>query len=118
MTTTVEAIYEQGVLRLLQPLSLTEGTRVAVIVIPQEPPAAGRTPVDMLATIAALPWPPKRSYGKSGLEPVSQDRLGRAACGVQVARSHGAVVPRLRISNARGIIPGGNEGRRHPLQSE
>jgi predicted DNA-binding antitoxin AbrB/MazE fold protein len=55
MTTTVEAIYEQGVLRLIQPLSLAEGTRVAVIVITQEPIAEGRTPADMLATIAALP---------------------------------------------------------------
>jgi predicted DNA-binding antitoxin AbrB/MazE fold protein len=55
MTTTVAAIYEQGVLRLLQPLSLAEGTRVDVIVITQEPLAAGRTPADILATIAALP---------------------------------------------------------------
>ncbi len=55
MTTTVEAIYEQGVLRLIQPLSLAEGTRVEVIVIAQEPPAEGRTPADILATIAALP---------------------------------------------------------------
>jgi predicted DNA-binding antitoxin AbrB/MazE fold protein len=55
MTTTVAAIYEQGVLRLIQPLSLAEGTRVAVIVITQEPIAEGRTPADMLATIAALP---------------------------------------------------------------
>jgi len=55
MTTTVEAIYEQGVLRLIQPLSLAEGTRVEVIVITQEPLTEGRTPADILATIAALP---------------------------------------------------------------
>jgi len=55
MTTTVEAIYEQGVLRLIQPLSLAEGTRVAIIVIMQEPTAAGGTPADILAAIAALP---------------------------------------------------------------
>jgi predicted DNA-binding antitoxin AbrB/MazE fold protein len=55
MTTTVAAIYEQGVLRLIQPLSLAEGTRVDVIVITQEPMAEGRTPADILATIAALP---------------------------------------------------------------
>jgi predicted DNA-binding antitoxin AbrB/MazE fold protein len=55
MTTTVAAIYEQGVLRLIQPLSLAEGTRVDVIVITQEPLAEGRTPADILATIAALP---------------------------------------------------------------
>ena len=55
MTTTVEAIYERGVLRLIQPLSLAEGTRVDVIVITQEPTAEGRRPADILATIAALP---------------------------------------------------------------
>jgi predicted DNA-binding antitoxin AbrB/MazE fold protein len=55
MPTTVEAIYEQGVLRLLQPLALAEGTRVTVIVITQELPAESRTPADMLAAIAALP---------------------------------------------------------------
>jgi len=55
MTTTVEAIYEQGVLRLLQPLSLAEGTRVDVIVVTREHTAEGRIPADILATIAALP---------------------------------------------------------------
>lgn len=30
MTTTVEAVYEAGVLRLLEPVMLTEGARVAV----------------------------------------------------------------------------------------
>jgi predicted DNA-binding antitoxin AbrB/MazE fold protein len=55
MTITAEAIYEQGVLRLIQPLSLAEGTRVEIIVITQEPIAEGRTPADILAAIAALP---------------------------------------------------------------
>ncbi|HSX81089.1 MAG TPA: antitoxin family protein [Candidatus Saccharimonadia bacterium] len=55
MTTTVEAIYEQGVLRLIQPLSLVEGTRVDIIVMTREPTAEGRTPADILAAIAALP---------------------------------------------------------------
>ena len=55
MTITVEAIYERGVLRLIQPLSLAEGTRVDVIVITQEPTAESRMPADILATIAALP---------------------------------------------------------------
>ena len=54
MTTTVEAIYEQGVLRLIQPLSLAEGTRVDIIVMTREP-AEGRTSADILAAIAALP---------------------------------------------------------------
>jgi predicted DNA-binding antitoxin AbrB/MazE fold protein len=55
MTTTVEAIYEQGVLRLIQPLPLAEGTRVDIIVMTRESPAEGRTPADILAAIAALP---------------------------------------------------------------
>jgi predicted DNA-binding antitoxin AbrB/MazE fold protein len=55
MTATVEAIYEQGVLRLIQPLSLAEGTRVEIIVITREPSAEGRMPADILAAIATLP---------------------------------------------------------------
>ena len=55
MTATIEAIYEQGVLRLLQPLSLADGTRVEIIVITQELTAEDRTPADILAAIAALP---------------------------------------------------------------
>jgi len=55
MTTTVAAIYEQGVLRLIQPLSLAEGTRVDIIAMTREPTAEGRTPADILAAIAALP---------------------------------------------------------------
>ena len=55
MITTVEAIYEQGVLRLIRPLSLAEGTRVEVMVIMREPTAEGKTPADILAAIAALP---------------------------------------------------------------
>ena len=55
MTTTIEAIYEQGVLRLIQPLSLAEGTRVEIIVITREPTAESTKPADILAAIAALP---------------------------------------------------------------
>ena len=55
MKTTVEAIYEQGVLRLIQSLSLAEGTRVEIIVITREPTIEGRTSADMLAAIAAPP---------------------------------------------------------------
>jgi predicted DNA-binding antitoxin AbrB/MazE fold protein len=55
MPITVEAIYEQGVLKLIQPLSLAEGTRVEIVVITPGPIAEGRTPADILAAIAALP---------------------------------------------------------------
>lgn len=38
MTITIEAVYEQGVLKLLQPIPLAEGTHVEVIVISTETP--------------------------------------------------------------------------------
>lgn len=41
MTTSIEAVYEQGVLRPLKPLSLAEGTRVAIVLV--EPNAAKLT---------------------------------------------------------------------------
>lgn len=37
MTTTLEATYEQGVLRLSEPIPLAEGTRVHVTVTTSEP---------------------------------------------------------------------------------
>lgn len=55
MTTLVEAIYEHGVLRLMQPIDLAEGSRVRVIVSVEEKVAEQRTPANILATIAALP---------------------------------------------------------------
>ena len=33
MTTSIEAVYEQGVLRPLEPLALPEGTKVAILVL-------------------------------------------------------------------------------------
>jgi predicted DNA-binding antitoxin AbrB/MazE fold protein len=54
MTITTEAIYEQGVLKLSQPIPLAEGARVEIIVIPtkiSENYASGK----ILAKIAALP---------------------------------------------------------------
>jgi predicted DNA-binding antitoxin AbrB/MazE fold protein len=55
MTTTVEAIYEQGVLRLKEPISLAEGAEVEVIVISREPAAGEVKPAEVLAAIATLP---------------------------------------------------------------
>ena len=55
MTTLVEAIYEHGVLRLMQPIDLAEGTRVEVIVAAKDSAAGQATPADILASIAALP---------------------------------------------------------------
>ncbi|MBO3457943.1 antitoxin family protein [Aetokthonos hydrillicola Thurmond2011] len=52
MTISIEAVYEQGVLRLLQPIQLAEGTRVEVTVTltPKD-----KTPKEILAEIAAMP---------------------------------------------------------------
>jgi predicted DNA-binding antitoxin AbrB/MazE fold protein len=55
MTTTVEAIYEQGVLRLKEPISLAEGAEVEVIVISREPAVGEPRPAEILAAIATLP---------------------------------------------------------------
>ncbi|MDQ2922308.1 MAG: antitoxin family protein [Acidobacteriota bacterium] len=55
MTTTVGAIYEQGVLRLKEPISLAEGTEVEVILIFHQPTAEEANPAEVLAAIASLP---------------------------------------------------------------
>jgi predicted DNA-binding antitoxin AbrB/MazE fold protein len=53
MTTQLEAIYEQGVLRPLRPLNLAEGVKVEIILVSQS--ADKRTPYEILSGIAALP---------------------------------------------------------------
>lgn len=55
MTTTVEAIYERGVLRLKEPIALAEGAQVEVIVITRDAAQNGASPAEILSTIAALP---------------------------------------------------------------
>ena len=55
MSITVEAVYEQGVLRLMQPIALAEGVRVEVIIMTPKPAMERETPADILAAIAALP---------------------------------------------------------------
>ena len=54
MATTVEAIYEHGVLRLMEPIALPDGTHVEVTVTAKEPVRQGRTPAEILAAIAAM----------------------------------------------------------------
>jgi predicted DNA-binding antitoxin AbrB/MazE fold protein len=54
MTTTVEAIYENGVLRLSRPIELAEGTPVEVTVRTMAPQPGERTPAQIIAEIAAL----------------------------------------------------------------
>jgi predicted DNA-binding antitoxin AbrB/MazE fold protein len=55
MTLTVEAIYEQGVLRLSQPIPLAEGTRVEVMVISPPVDSETKSPSQILKEIAAMP---------------------------------------------------------------
>ena len=55
MTKEIEAVYEHGMIRPLQPLELPEGARLDVIVITHEQSQANGNTADMLAEIAALP---------------------------------------------------------------
>ena len=55
MALTVEAIYEQGVLKLFQSIPLAEGARVEVIVISPEVESEPKSPSQILREIAAMP---------------------------------------------------------------
>jgi predicted DNA-binding antitoxin AbrB/MazE fold protein len=66
MTKEIEAIYEQGMIRPLQPLELPEGARLDLIVITHEQPKTNGNAAEMLAEIAVLP-----------LESSSDDFAGR-----------------------------------------
>ena len=55
MTKEIEAVYEQGIIRPLQPLELAEGTRLDLIVITHEQPITNGNTAEILAEIAALP---------------------------------------------------------------
>jgi predicted DNA-binding antitoxin AbrB/MazE fold protein len=52
---TITAIYEQGVLRLTQPVELPEGTEVQVVIITNNANAPKGNAASILAAIAALP---------------------------------------------------------------
>lgn len=61
---TVEAIYEDGMLRLSRPIDIANGSRVEVVVTSNPaggPPSAAqpthhkRTPAELIAEIAAMP---------------------------------------------------------------
>ena len=51
----IEAIYERGMIRPLQPLELAEGTRLDLIVVTHEPPKTNGNTAEIIAEIAALP---------------------------------------------------------------
>jgi predicted DNA-binding antitoxin AbrB/MazE fold protein len=52
---TIAAIYEKGMLRLMEPMELPEGSSVEIIVIPKPSYSQPKSPADILAEIAALP---------------------------------------------------------------
>jgi predicted DNA-binding antitoxin AbrB/MazE fold protein len=55
MTKEIEAVYEQGLIRPLQPLDLPEGSRLDVIVITHDQPQLPSNAAEVIAEIAALP---------------------------------------------------------------
>ena len=56
MTKEIEAIYEHGVLRPLEPLTMPEGSRLDVIIVSRaETSGNGKGASTILAEIAALP---------------------------------------------------------------
>lgn len=55
MNKEIEAVYEQGVIRPLEPLELPEGARLDLIVITHEQPKTNGNAAKILAQIAALP---------------------------------------------------------------
>ncbi len=54
MTKEIEAVYEQGVFRPLEPLGLPEGARLRIIFVSRHEESTQRA-ADRLAEIAALP---------------------------------------------------------------
>ena len=55
MTKEIEAVYEHGMIRPLQPLELPEGARLDLIVITREEPETNGNATKIIAEIAALP---------------------------------------------------------------
>jgi predicted DNA-binding antitoxin AbrB/MazE fold protein len=52
---SLEATYEQGTLRLSQPITLEEGSKVQVIIIPLESNEQPKRTLEILKKIAELP---------------------------------------------------------------
>jgi predicted DNA-binding antitoxin AbrB/MazE fold protein len=55
MTKEIEAVYEQGMIRPLEPLELPEGARLDLIVITHEQAKTNGNTARVIAEIAALP---------------------------------------------------------------
>jgi len=55
MSQTISAVYENGTLILDEPLSVSNGVKVEIIILPVKNKARQKTPAELLAEIAALP---------------------------------------------------------------
>mgnify|MGYP001811921748 CR=1 FL=1 len=51
----VEAIYKKGTLKLSQPVTLAEGSKVQIIILPSESSFQNKKPLKILQEIAQLP---------------------------------------------------------------
>ena len=51
----LEAIYEKGILKLSQPITLAEGSKVQLIILPQESDSQPPKSLEVLQEIAKLP---------------------------------------------------------------
>jgi predicted DNA-binding antitoxin AbrB/MazE fold protein len=51
----IEAVYERGHLRPVEPIELPEGTRLRLTLLTRDETSARRTPAEILAEIASLP---------------------------------------------------------------
>ena len=55
MSQTVSAVYENGTLILDEPLAVSNGVKVEVIIVPPKNILSEKTPAEILAELAALP---------------------------------------------------------------
>ena len=55
MSQTISAVYENGTLILDEPLAVSEGVKVHVIVLPLRDTKKEKSPAEILAELAALP---------------------------------------------------------------
>jgi len=65
--TTIEAVYEGGVLRPVDPIDLDEGARVRLLLVRERRPGQ-KSPAEIMAEIAALP-----REGSDEIETASRD---------------------------------------------
>lgn len=65
MNLTVEAIYEDGVLKPIQPLALVEGTHVSLVITTPTESQSGQSPAKILAAIAHYSPPTPTSSSSS-----------------------------------------------------